>query len=661
MSGEIRIVQGSALDLKLRDNSVDLVVTSPPYFGLRSYKDNGEHYEGQIGSEATPAEFVDALIAATREMVRVLKPSGSIWVNLGDRYMGKAPGPQGETGQRADRSSANEPAKARRGERPRRARLEQFTREDAAWLAGVIDSDGSIGVHINQQPEGRAPSFVPWVRVGQMRSEVVTRIEDVVGTGRVMRDGRGVWHWSASAQQARWVLERVHPWLLIKKRQAWAAIEVARHVEERNARGSHRPLTADDIDYRHGLRNAVMAWNRGDDYDLDPPEPPAVSLPIYPLAPRDKSLCDIPHAYAAACVGRLGLILRAEVIWSKTNGMPESVTDRVRRSHETWFHFTKSERYFSAIDEVREPHTDTSQHAATRRARTDSRMEAAGAGMTSTNNPLGRLPGSVWTIPTQPLRIPDHISHARCCGGVKRDGCKDGINHFAAFPMEWPKRIITGWSPAGICANCGFMLGSTYDKGMLGVRDIVRGRSQGPAQDVLFQDVRESPHGAQSGHDEGLDADEQGVRGDACAGSPDGRQDGLRNAAPSSGRGGAGTRPPALGSRAPHQRREGRQPAGELGAAGEGGSRQAVRGDAAIPDRVPVLRSRGAVTGECPHCGSTETRQSVICDPFGGTGTTALVASVLGRRAISVDLSGDYCSIARWRTTDPKQIERARR
>jgi hypothetical protein len=36
------------------------VVTSPPYFGLRSYKDNGEHYEGQIGSEATPAEFVDA-------------------------------------------------------------------------------------------------------------------------------------------------------------------------------------------------------------------------------------------------------------------------------------------------------------------------------------------------------------------------------------------------------------------------------------------------------------------------------------------------------------------------------------------------------------------------------------------------------------------------
>ena len=81
----ITILRANALALPLADSSVDLGVTSPPYFGLRSYQDGGEHYAGQIGSEATPAEFLDALIAATREMVRVLKPSGSIWVNLGDK------------------------------------------------------------------------------------------------------------------------------------------------------------------------------------------------------------------------------------------------------------------------------------------------------------------------------------------------------------------------------------------------------------------------------------------------------------------------------------------------------------------------------------------------------------------------------------------------
>ncbi len=83
--GSVQILRGNALALALADESVDLIVTSPPYFGLRSYQDGGEHYAGQIGDEPTPAEFVDALIAATAEMVRVLKPSGSIWVNLGDK------------------------------------------------------------------------------------------------------------------------------------------------------------------------------------------------------------------------------------------------------------------------------------------------------------------------------------------------------------------------------------------------------------------------------------------------------------------------------------------------------------------------------------------------------------------------------------------------
>ena len=47
-----RIIRGDALNLPLADGRVDLIVTSPPYFGLRSYQDGGEHYAGQIGSEA---------------------------------------------------------------------------------------------------------------------------------------------------------------------------------------------------------------------------------------------------------------------------------------------------------------------------------------------------------------------------------------------------------------------------------------------------------------------------------------------------------------------------------------------------------------------------------------------------------------------------------
>jgi hypothetical protein len=52
-------------------------------------------------------------------------------------------------------------------------------------------------------------------------------------------------------------------------------------------------------------------------------------------------------------------------------------------------------------------------------------------------------------------------------------------------------------------------------------------------------------------------------------------------------------------------------------------------------------------------------RGGVIVDPFGGTGTTALVASVFGRVGITVDLSADYCRLATWRTQDPGERARA--
>lgn len=57
------IIRGDARHLPLPDASVDLVVTSPPYFALRSYTDGGRHYAGQLGSEATLAEFLSALSA----------------------------------------------------------------------------------------------------------------------------------------------------------------------------------------------------------------------------------------------------------------------------------------------------------------------------------------------------------------------------------------------------------------------------------------------------------------------------------------------------------------------------------------------------------------------------------------------------------------------
>ena len=273
-----QLIRGDATSIPLADDSVDLIVTSPPYFALRSYTDGGEHYDGQIGSEATPQAFLEALWAVTAECRRVLKPSGSMGVNLGDKYSG----------------------------------------------GGGYSPD--------------APSNIA-----------------------------------------------------TPKRKRGSSI------------GDPKPKT---------------------------------HIPT-------KSLMGLPWRYAIGCIDNLGLILRAEIVWAKPNGLPESVTDRVRRSHEQWFHFTKEPRYFSAVDEIREA-SDTGDRVMYQRSRgkgkglpprgpsdLDDRMQA--------NNPLGKLPGSVWEIPTEPLRVPDHL----------------GVDHFAAFPSEWPRRLILGWSPSGVCVECG--------------------------------------------------------------------------------------------------------------------------------------------------------------------------------------------------------------
>lgn len=77
------IVRGHALHLPLKDHSVQCVVTSPPYWGLRDYQT-----EGQFGLEATPREYVDTMVQVFREVWRVLKDDGTLWLNLGDSYAG---------------------------------------------------------------------------------------------------------------------------------------------------------------------------------------------------------------------------------------------------------------------------------------------------------------------------------------------------------------------------------------------------------------------------------------------------------------------------------------------------------------------------------------------------------------------------------------------
>lgn len=487
MTGRAIVLRGDARSLPLADDSVDLIVTSPPYFALRSYTDGGEHYEGQIGSEATPAEFIAALVACTREWMRVLKPSGSLWVNLGDKYSGSPSGPR------------------------------------------KLNEDG-------------------WDRD---RSYTVTR-------------------------------------------------------------------------------------------------QPRRGMTVQP-----KSLLGLPWRYALACIDELGLILRAEVIWSKPNGLPESVRDRVRRSHEQWFHFTMQPRYFSAVDEIREPHAEPNGRAAYGRTRpavsggnrgTHVGLHAHADHRDMGQNPLGKLPGSVWEVSSEPLTVPEYL----------------GIDHFAAFPTEWPRRIIQGWSPAGICVECGE--GRRPVKGVDWSKvphRIVEKRalstSETAAWCARFADWCDGAGVTRTTLDAAAGTSDMGgwwasrLRHRAAVPTPQ-QWERLRIALD----------PPAEFDSLVYLTRQVPTSGSFGGDVNERGLMTTHRTGVGMASTKAPPRSITDYACACPEP-TAETRPAVVLDPFGGTGTTALVASVLGRIGISVDMSADYCRLARWRTADGKQADKASR
>ena len=84
-NGFARLYQADARHLPIPDSSVDCVVTSPPYWGLRDY---GLEEQG-IGLEPTPEAYCANMVEVFREVRRVLKPTGTLWLNLGDSYSSK--------------------------------------------------------------------------------------------------------------------------------------------------------------------------------------------------------------------------------------------------------------------------------------------------------------------------------------------------------------------------------------------------------------------------------------------------------------------------------------------------------------------------------------------------------------------------------------------
>lgn len=122
--------------------SVQTCVTSPPYWALRDYG-----VEGQLGLEATPELYVANMVEVFREVRRVLRDDGTLWLNIGDTYANDAKGPRGAesstlTGQGSYQANANPPG-LQKGWRNSSSGIKRTDLVGIPWmLAFALRADG---------------------------------------------------------------------------------------------------------------------------------------------------------------------------------------------------------------------------------------------------------------------------------------------------------------------------------------------------------------------------------------------------------------------------------------------------------------------------------------------------------------------------------------
>ena len=334
---------------------------------------------------------------------------------------------------------------------------------------------------------------------------------------------------------------------------------------------------------RHGGKGEGIT---GDKAHHDIPRPPV------PPGLKPKDLVGIPWRVAFALQAD-GWYLRSDIIWSKTNPMPESVRDRPTKAHEYMFLLSKSKRYFYDGEAVKEPST---MHSADwNEDGTQKRKSFKRGHGNAKNSDPGKEPfraiaatrnrRTVWTISTKPYK------------GA----------HFATFPPDLIEPCIkAGTSERGCCPECG----APWER--------VTERREG--QDTSWkQSVNPSA--------KFIERRARGLIGDGS---------GLNKGTAS------------YYENRPQTTTTGWRPTCKCY---DGLYRQFTK-----PRKARKRAQRDAWGGRWkrvrrrPGLDSWDTEPCIVLDPFGGAGTTKLEAERLGRCAVVCELKGEYCQMARERT-----------
>lgn len=493
------LLNGNAVDqLKQLDAcSVDCCVTSPPYYGLRDYgtgewvggdsncDHKGNHFatkaninkncgsgvdrknaedtepmksvctkcgavrvDEQIGLEETPEEYVAKLVDVFRDVRRVLRDDGTLWVNIADSYCGGGRGSGYSEKQDSNRGTVGMPKSTVPNECKQKDligipwKLADALKKpyysgkiknelDRVWLAAMIDAEGSI-CGTEYQSGSRTHTGV-YISVTNTSIPIIENCERIFPQSikHVYEKTNG----NSDRKCFRWDVERmdqkalflrtIYPYLIAKRKQAiigYTFIEMQCGLDSKK-----KGYLSEQKEKRSQLIRSLSLLNSGVDIDI----------PSWCIEP--------PSLFEQ------GYYLRQEIIWSKPNPMPESVTDRCTKSHESIFLLSKSARYYFDAKAIAEP---TVTRDDSDRDRDLSKLNSCPgrtrmAGL-KTNDYETRNKRDVWTMSSQPF------------SGA----------HFATFPMQLPETCVLAGSRIG-----GTVLDPFNGAGTTGIAAMNNGRN----------------------------------------------------------------------------------------------------------------------------------------------------------------------------------------
>jgi DNA modification methylase len=303
MSVQILVGDCRTLLAQIPDKSVQMCCTSPPYFGLRDYG-----VGGQIGLEATPDAFVAQMVDVFREVRRVLKDDGTLWLNLGDSYAHSLRQSENKSGHKQNTNTGS----IRRGFAPNQTGLKEkdligipwrvafalqtdgwclrqeiiwqkpnpmpesvqdrctksheqiflfckakwngtypsrlMKRDDARWLALLVEAEGNIAV--KRYTHGRDTiQHALQIAVANSDRSILEEAQRIAGCGSILEakgTNRPVYYLQWTTKEAASLLWELYPFMFGKKRQA--AIGLMLEARRDNANKGQR----DDIFFKEG-------------------------------------------------------------------------------------------------------------------------------------------------------------------------------------------------------------------------------------------------------------------------------------------------------------------------------------------------------------------------------------------------------------------------